>query len=145
MMRECEKKEPVRIQFFEEPSLSIIWESPQHRTFEGRKGYSVLDLESANKRPRRFARGFLRLTRGSLRRTRGSLRRTGEFLCLTRGFLRLTRGSLRLTRGRPRLTRGFLRRTIKILPEKRRTHNRLNGAHPTSSVRNQIMIRYENI
>ena len=97
-MREYEKKEPVRIQFFEEPSLCIRWDSPQYRTFEGRKGYSVLNLESADKRPR--------------------------------GFLRFTRG--------------FLRRTIKIFPEKRWTHERL-GAHLTSSVRRQIMIRYENI
>ena len=51
MMREYEKKEPVRIQFFEEPPLCIRWDSPQYRTFKGRKCYSVLNLESADKRP----------------------------------------------------------------------------------------------
>ena len=120
MMREYEKKEPVGIRFFEGPSLCILWDIPQHRTFEGRKGYSVLDLELADKRPRgilRFAGDFLRLT--------------------TRGFLRLTRGFLRFTRGHHH-------RAIKIFPEKRWTHERL-GAHLTSSVRGQIMTRYENI
>ena len=70
------EKEPVRIAFFEEPSVSIIRGIPQLRT-NGRKGDSVVDLESVGngKGPRgvihRTIKIFLerRLTHVRLRRT----------------------------------------------------------------------------